>query len=137
MIKSPATKEGIYNIMLLTALGIPTNATVCFTLPQIVAVAKAVRKGKKLGEKKGVDYSQWRSVITLMLGRFEGNKEFARQAQEAGVELTDEDMRWSGLALAKKAVRILKQEGFESKLLLCSSRPGPVVDGKQKSGISK
>lgn len=132
MIKSPATKEGIYNIMLLTALGIPTNATVCFTLPQIVAVAKAVRKGKKLGEKKGVDYSQWRSVITLMLGRFEGNKEFARQAQEAGVELTDEDMRWSGLALAKKAIRILKQEGFESKLLLCSSRLGPVVDGKQR-----
>lgn len=132
MIKSPATKEGIYNIMLLTALGIPTNATVCFTLPQIVAVANAVRKGKELGEANGVDYSEWRSVITLMLGRFEGNKEFTKQAADAGIELTDEDKRWSGLALAKKAVRILKQEGYESKLLLCSSRVGPVVGDKQK-----
>lgn len=132
MIKSPATKEGIYNIMLLTALAIPTNATVCFTLPQIVAVANAVREGKRLGMANGVDYSKWRSVITLMLGRFEGNKEFAKQAADAGVELTDEIARWSGLALAKEAVRILKQEGYESKLLLCSSRLGPVVDNKQK-----
>ncbi|HBG16675.1 MAG TPA: transaldolase, partial [Firmicutes bacterium] len=80
MIKSPATKEGIYNIMLLTALAIPTNATVCFTLPQILAVAEAVRKGKELGEANGVDYSQWRSVITMMLGRFEETKEFNEQA---------------------------------------------------------
>ena len=132
MIKSPATKEGIYNIMLLTALAIPTNATVCFTLPQIMAVANAVRMGKELGEANGVDYSQWRSVITLMLGRFEGNEEFTKQAADANIELTDEMKRWSGLALAKKAVRILKQEGYESKLLLCSSRVGPVVENKTK-----
>ena len=132
MIKSPATKEGVYNMMLLTALGIPTNATVCFTLPQILAVAEAVRQGKAIGEANGVDYSQWRSVITLMLGRFEGAKEFKEQAAAAGVELTDEVLRWSGLAIAKKAIRILEQQGYESKLLLCSSRLGPVVDGKQK-----
>lgn len=132
MVKSPATKEGVYNIMLLTALGIPTNATVCFTLPQSLAVAKAVRQGKAIGEANGVDYSQWRSVITLMLGRFEGAKEFKEQAAAAGVELTDEVLRWSGLAIAKKTIRILKQEGYESKVLLCSSRLGPVVDGKQK-----
>jgi transaldolase len=132
MIKSPATKEGIYNIMLLTALAIPTNATVCFTLPQILAVAEAVRKGKELGEANGVDYSQWRSVITMMLGRFEETKEFNEQAAAAGIELTDEVRHWAGLAVSKKAVRILKQEGYESKLLLCSSRPGPVVDNKQK-----
>ncbi len=132
MIKSPATKEGIYNIMLLTSLGISTNATVCFTMPQILAVAEAVRRGKAIGEANGVDYSQWRSVITLMLGRFEGSPVFAEQAAEAGVELTEEVLRWSGLAIAKKSIRILEQEGYESKLLLCSSRPGPEVDGKLK-----
>lgn len=131
MVKSPATKEGVYNIMLLTALGIPTNATVCFTLSQILAVAEAVRQGKAIGEANGVDYTKWRSVITLMLGRFEGAKEFKEQAAAAGVELTDEILRWSGLAIAKKAVPILAQKGYESKLLLCSSRLGPVVDGKQ------
>ncbi len=132
MIKSPATKEGVYNIMLLTALGIPTNATVCFTLPQIMAVAKAVKKGKEIGENNGVDYSQWRSVITLMLGRLEEAEPFLKQAEELGIEMTQEVQHWVGLAVAKKAVRILEQEQFPSKLLLCSSRPGPVVDGKQK-----
>lgn len=133
MVKSPATKQGVYNIMLLTALGIPTNATVCFTVPQILAVANAVRIGKELGEANGVDYSQWRSVITMMLGRFEEAKEFKEQAAAVGVNLDDLAIRrWAGLAICKKALKILKQEGYESKLLLCSARPGPEVDGKVK-----
>ncbi len=132
MVKSPATKEGIYNIMLLTSLGIPTNATVCFTMPQIMAVARAVKKGKEIGESNGVDYSKWRSVITLMLGRFEEREPFQKQAKELGIEMTDEVQHWSGLAIAKKAVRVLDQEDYPSKLLLCSSRLGPKVDGKQK-----
>lgn len=132
MVKSPATKEGVYNIMLLTALGIPTNATVCFTLPQILAVANAVKMGKELGEANGVDYSQWRSVITHMLGRFEERKPFDEQAKAAGIEVTEELRHWAGLAIAKKAIKILDQENYESKLLLCSSRLGPVVDGVQR-----
>jgi len=132
MIKSPATKEGIYNIMILTALGIPTNATVCFTVPQILAVAEAVKKGKKLGEENDVDYSQWRSVITLMLGRFEERSPFENQAKERGIEFTEELRHWAGIALAKRAIDILNKRNFPSKLLLCSSRLGPVLNGEQK-----
>lgn len=133
MVKSPATKQGVYNIMLLTALGISTNATVCFTVPQILAVAEAVRVGKEIGQANGVDYTQWRSVITMMLGRFEEAKEFKEQAAAVGVDLDDLAVRhWAGLAVCKKALKILAQKGYESKLLLCSARPGPTVDNKVK-----
>lgn len=132
MIKSPATKEGIYNIMLLTSLGIPTNATVCFTIPQVVAVAEAVKKGKEIGEKNGVDYSKWRSVITLMLGRFEEREPYAKQFEEKEIEFTEELRHWSGIAIGKKAIKILNENNYPSKILLCSSRLGPKENGNQK-----
>ncbi len=74
MVKIPTTKAGVLAIYILTALGVPTNATLCYTLPQIMAVAEAVKQGKALGEKYGTDYSKWRSVITIMIGRFEDAK---------------------------------------------------------------
>ncbi|NLP19043.1 MAG: transaldolase, partial [Firmicutes bacterium] len=62
MIKVPGTRAGILSIFLLTTLGVPTNATLVFTLPQILAVAEAVKGGREVGECHGTDYSQWRSV---------------------------------------------------------------------------
>jgi transaldolase len=132
MIKMPGTKEGIYGITLLTALGIPTNATLVFTLPQLIAVAEAVKKGLKIARAGGVDLSRWRSVVTMMLGRFEDAKQMALDAQKAGIELTETDKRWAGVAIFKKAYRIFKQRGYESKLLGASMRLGPTVDGKQR-----
>ena len=62
-----------------------------------------------------------------MIGRFEERPEFEESARQAGIELTEELKRWSGIAIAKKAHRILNDpaNGFSSKLLLCSARPGP------------
>ena len=130
MIKCPGSKEGIYTIQLLTALGIPTNSTLVFNVPEAVAVAEAVKKGLELGKSKGVDYSRWRSVITIMLARFEDMPEFKESAKSAGIELTDELKRWSGIAVAKKALRILNdpKNNYMSKLLLCSTRIGPAPD---------
>ena len=45
MIKCPGSKEGIYVIQILTSLGIPTNSTLVFNVPQAIAVAEAVKKG--------------------------------------------------------------------------------------------
>jgi len=131
MVKIPATQSGILAIFLLTALGVPTNATLCFNMPQIMAVAEAVKLGKEAGESRGVDYSKWRSVITLMIGRFEDAKIFAEQAEEMGINLTEEMKRWAGLAVAKKAIRILDERNYPSKLLIASSRVSPVVNGRQ------
>ena len=104
MVKIPATQSGLLSIFLLTALGVPTNATLCFTMPQIMAVANAVKRGREIGKSHGVEYYGWRSVITLMIGRFEDEKIFIEQAEERGIELTEEMKRWAGLAIAKKHI---------------------------------
>ncbi|MCF6096476.1 transaldolase family protein [Thermovorax subterraneus] len=131
MVKIPATRAGVLAIFILTSLGIPTNATLCFTLPQIIAVAEAVRNGKAAGEKYGVDYSRWRSVITIMIGRFEDAKVFEQQAKERGIELTEEMKRWAGIAVTKKACKILKERNYPSKMLVASSRVSPRINGTQ------
>ena len=127
MVKCPGSHEGIYLTEILTSLGIPTNETLVFHIPQVVAVAEAVKKGLETGKRNGVDYSKWRSVITIMIGRFEGMPEFSQSAASVGIELTEEFKRWSGIAIAKRAHTILNDpsNGYNSKLLLCSARPGP------------
>ena len=40
-----------------------------------------------------------------MIGRFEERPEFEESAEEAGIELTEELKRWSGIAIAKKPTR--------------------------------
>ncbi len=127
MIKCPGSKEGIYVMELLTSLGIPTNATLVFNVPGAMEVAKAVKRGYETGQENGVDFSNWRSVITIMIGRFEGMPEYAESAGSAGIELTEELLRWTGIAIAKKAHKLLtgKGNGYKSKLLLCSARSGP------------
>jgi transaldolase len=127
MVKCPGSKEGIYLIQILTSIGIPTNATLVFCVPNAIQVAKAVKRGYEIGISQGVDYSQWRSVITIMIGRFEERPQFVDSAKSVGIELTEELKRWAGVAIAKKALQILedKRDGYLSKLLLCSARPGP------------
>jgi len=127
MVKAPGSHEGIYLTEILTSLGISTNETLVFHIPQVVAVAEAVKAGLKNGSGNKVDYSKWRSVITIMIGRFEERPEFEESARSAGIELTEELRRWSGIAIAKKAYQILNDpsNGYSSKLLLCSARSGP------------
>lgn len=130
IVKCPGSKEGIYLIQILTSLGIPTNATLVFNVPQVVQVAEAVKRGYEIGISQGTDFSQWRSVITIMMARFEDREPYVKSAKEVGIELTDELKRWTGIAIAKKAHKILndKSNGYHSNLLLCSSRVGPEKD---------
>src|SRR4030065_94916 len=71
MVKCPGSKDGIYLLQILTSLGVATNSTLVFNVPGAIQVAKAVKRGYEIGMQWGVDYSQWRSVITIMIGRFE------------------------------------------------------------------
>jgi transaldolase len=130
MIKCPGSKEGIFVIQILTSLGIPTNSTLVFNVPQAMAVARAVKAGLELGKSKGVDFKKWRSVITIMLARFEDREQFAQSAESVGIELTAELKRWAGIAIAKKALALLSDPSsdYSSKLLLCSTRIGPAPD---------
>ncbi|MCE1252631.1 MAG: transaldolase [Anaerolineae bacterium] len=125
MVKIPGTREGVDVIRELTARGISTNCTAGYIVPQFVAVAEAVQAGLAEARAKGVDLSHWRSVVTYMSARWENSPVFVEQAQRAGITLTEEDRRWAGVALFKKAYRVYRERAYPSKMLVCSVRMGP------------
>ncbi|MCX8116929.1 MAG: transaldolase [Desulfobacterota bacterium] len=131
MIKVPGTKEGYEVIRFLTSLGIPTNNTLTFVLPQLMACAKAVQEGLEIAKKNGVDLSRWRSVITHMTARYGDLGDLRREAEALKIDLTEADVRWAEIAIFKKAYWLLKERGYPSKMLICSMRIGPVVDGRK------
>ena len=132
MIKVPGTAQGYEVIEELTSKGIATNNTLTFILPQLMDCAQSVRRGLEKAKADGVDLSNWRSVITHMEARYGdlgGLREFGK---EKGIEVTEGDVRLAELAIFKKAYRLVKAGGYQSKMLSCSLRLGPVVDGKTR-----
>jgi transaldolase len=94
--------------------------------------AESVNRGLEKAKANGVDLSKWRSVITHMEARYGdlgGLREFGA---EKGIEVTEGDVRLAELAIFKKAYRLLRDGDYHSKMLSCSLRLGPTVDGKQR-----
>jgi transaldolase len=129
MIKVPGTKEGYEVIEFLTSKGIATNNTLTFILPQLVDCAESVKRGLETARKNHVDLSKWRSVITHMESRYGDLGGLRDFAAEKNIELSDMDVRWAELAIFKKAYKYLMDNKMQSKMLSCSLRIGPVVDG--------
>jgi len=129
MIKVPGSGEGYEVIEELTARGISTNNTLTFILPQLVDCARTVEKGLERAKADNVDLSQWRSVITHMESRYGDLGGLRDFAAEKGVELTEGDVRQAELAIFKKAYKYLEDNNLPSKMLSCSLRFGPTVDG--------
>jgi transaldolase len=138
MIKVPGSTQGIDVLRALAAKGISTNTTVCFTLPQIMESARATQEGLHLVQKgsyyvpETVDLNKWRAVITMMVGRLTENEALEVQAHRRGIELTWQEKHWFGIAVFQRAYRLLKEDGFPSKMLACSMRQGPLVVGKSR-----
>jgi transaldolase len=129
MVKMPATREGIEGVRILTAEGVPTTVTLGFTVSQLVAVGEAARAGLHEARHRGTDLRQWRSCAVMMLGRYEGAPPMQAQAQARGIELTESDLRWAGIAIFRKAHRLFTERGYPSKLMAASMRLGPTIDG--------
>ncbi len=130
MVKVPASGQGIDVLRAVTAEAIPTNVTTCFTVPQVMAAARATVEGLAIAARNGVDTAHWRAVITLMVARLTEREAIITQARERGLQLSPADLKWFGLAVFKHSYRLLRDGGFPSKLLLCSVRPGPLVAGR-------
>ncbi len=129
MVKCPGTAEGIRVLRRLTAMGIATNCTLAFTLPQFVSVMDAVHSGLAEAKANNVNLYRWRSVITHMSARYEEREAFDESAARSGVSLNLEDKRWASIAIFRKAYRVAKRRGYPGKMLFCSIRRGPVVNG--------
>ena len=132
MIKVPASMQGIDVIKILTSKGISTNTTVCFTLSQIMASANAAMEGIKLAEKSGVNLNKWRAVITMMIGRLTEQETLDIQVARRNIKLSWQDKHWFGIAVFRRAYRLLAEGGYASKMLACSMRVGPLAAGKMR-----
>lgn len=131
MVKVPGTAEGYEVIEELTSRGIATNNTLTFVLSQLLDCAKSVMRGLEKAKANGVDLSKWRSVITHMEARYGDLGGLREAGAEVGVEITEADVRYAELAIFKKAYRTLKERNYQSKMLSCSLRLGPTIDGVQ------
>ena len=120
IVKIPVTKAGVEAIEEATYRGISVNATVSFTLPQAIAVAKAVELGLKRRELEGKDISTMGPVCTLMVGRLDDWLKVVTEKENiiANPEIVD----WAGVAVMKEAYRIYKARGYRLRLLSAAFR---------------
>lgn len=120
IVKIPVTAAGIEAIEHATALGVNINATVCFSLPQCVAVAEAIERGLRMREGKGEDVSDIGPVCTIMVGRID---DWLKVTMEQRDIITDPGyLEWAGVAIFKKTYRIFRERGYRVRLLAAAYR---------------
>ncbi len=133
-VKIPVTKAGLAAIEEATFRGVSVNATVCFTVPQAVAVAEAVERGLKRretarlsgewevgsGKLKAAETPQMSPVCTIMIGRLDDWMRVLAQRDPLAIDPAALD--WAGIACLKKAYAIFQQRGYRARLLAAAYR---------------
>jgi transaldolase len=120
IVKIPVTKAGIKAIEQATYQGVSINATVCFTVPQCLAVAEAVERGLGRRKKEGKDISSMGPVCTIMVGRLD---DWLKVVAEKNNIITNPGyLEWPGVAVMKKTYGIYKERGYRLRLLSAAFR---------------
>jgi transaldolase len=120
IVKIPVTKAGIAAIEEATYQGISINATVCFTVPQCIAVAEAVERGLTRRQLDGKEISAMGPVCTIMVGRLD---DWLKLQSEMDSITTDPGyLEWAGIATFKKTYRIFRERGYRIRLLSAAFR---------------
>jgi transaldolase len=120
IVKIAATDAGVQAIEEATYNGISINATVCFTLPQCVAVAEAVERGLTRREKEGKEIASMGPVCTIMVGRLDDWIKFL--AEKNSVKVDPSYFEWAGVTVFKKTYALFKQRGYRLRLLSAAFR---------------
>lgn len=117
-VKLPATAAGLDVLEECTARGITATATVSFTVPQVIAVAEAHRRGRRRAQAEGREPGRCFAVI--MVGRLD---DYLREvAQDVRAAVDETDIRQAGVAVAKRAYAIYREQGYEAVLLIAALR---------------
>ncbi|MGA3092367.1 MAG: transaldolase family protein [Terriglobales bacterium] len=119
-VKVPATKAGIAAIEEASYRGVNINATVCFTVPQAIAVAEAVERGLNRRQREGNEIVGMTPVCTIMVGRLDDWIKVL--AKKNGIVITPGHMDWAGIAAIKQAYGIYCQRGYRTRLLAAAYR---------------
>ncbi|MEW6672735.1 MAG: transaldolase family protein [Thermodesulfobacteriota bacterium] len=120
IVKIPVTRAGVEAIAEATYRGVSINATICFSVPQAVAVAEAVEKGLTRRQKEGKDISRMGPVCTIMVGRLDDW--LKGLANRDDIITTPPCLEWAGVAVMKKAYEIYKARGYRLRLLSAATR---------------
>ncbi len=120
IVKIPVTRAGIPAIEEATFRGISINATVCFTLPQCIAVAEAVERGLTRRQAEGKDISAMGPVCTIMVGRLDDWLKVA--AEKENITIDPGYLEWAGVAVFKKTYQIFRERGYRIRLLSAAFR---------------
>src|ERR1700722_19130545 len=120
IVKIPVTSAGIPAIEEATYRGISSNATVCFTLPQCVAVAEAVERGLKRREKEGQEIASMGPVCTIMVGRLDDWLKVLIEKENVAIDPGYTE--WAGVAVFKKAYELFRERGYRIRLLSAAFR---------------
>ena len=120
IVKIPATRAGIPAIEEATAMGLTINATVCFTLPQCIAVAEAVERGLRRREAEGKEIASMGPVCTIMVGRLDDWLKVYLDRHEISVD--PGILEWSGVAVFKRTYGIFRSRGYRLRLLSAAFR---------------
>jgi len=120
IVKIPVTRAGIPAIEEATYRGISINATVCFTLPQCIAVAEAVERGFKRREREGKEIATMGPVCTIMVGRLDDWLKVV--VERENITIDPGYLEWAGVAVFKKTYQIFRQRGYRIRLLSAAFR---------------
>jgi len=123
-IKVPAVTAGIAAMEELTARGVVVNATVCFTLPQALAVAEGIERGLKRAEAAGLDTARMTPWVTIMVGRLDDHlrEQQAAAVSDAQRAFDPERIRIASRAVMRRAYQIFRQRGYRATLLAAAMR---------------
>lgn len=129
MVKVIGNKFGYEAIEKLVSMGIAINNTTCFTVPQFKRCLAALKSGYATALQNNVNMSRWRAVITYMIGRLGSHPEFKRQAKQANINLSENEVRWAELAVFERCLAMVKVEKLPIKVLLSSLENGGDTPG--------
>ncbi|HVO41503.1 MAG TPA: transaldolase family protein [Aggregatilineales bacterium] len=119
-VKIPVTAAGIAAIEEATYRGVSINATVCFCVPQALAVGEAVEKGLKRREAEGRSIAEMSPVCTIMIGRMDDWIHVLEKRD--AILVTPGYPDWAGIACLKKAYGIFHERGYRARLLAAAYR---------------
>ena len=120
IVKIPATRAGIEAMEIATYRGVSINATVSFSVPQVLAVAEAVESGLRRRESEGKDVATMGPVATIMVGRLDDWLKIV--AEKEGIITDPGCLEWAGVAAFKKAYAIYQERGYRLRLLSAAFR---------------
>jgi transaldolase len=119
-VKLPVTAAGVDAIEEATRRGVSINATVCFTVPQAVAVAEAVERGLSRRAAAGGSIERMSPVCTLMIGRMDDWIQVV--AKRDGILVDPSVLHWPGVAVFKKTYAAFQERGYRARLLAAAYR---------------